>query len=427
MTQQASSADAPPHTSPRSPRSPRGAHRREAILDAARDVFAASGYRAASVRDIAAAAAMSHPGLLRHFSSKAEILVALIERAETENTRWLADLDAPAGVPRFADIARRNAADPAYAALFTALCGEAGTADHPFHARMAARYARLRALSARDIRSGSETGLLRPGLDPEGEATRIAAAWDGLQVLTLYLDPAPDIPAALDARERMLRGTARAIVPTPPGHVADPSPFPAPELGDALVGYAPGRARRARIVADAMRLFTRGGFASTSMQEIADAVGVSKSTLFHHYPSKDALLLAVLQARDAAIAERSPQVSGLPAADALRTIVAGARENSEREPGLIEVYAVLSCEASPADHPAHAYFARRFEGALAYFTGTFVTAARQGTLAPGLDPAAEALWLLALWDGLQFQWMYAPDEIDIAAHLAAHLDQVLTG
>jgi AcrR family transcriptional regulator len=423
MMQQVSPADAPP---PTSPRSPRGALRRETILDAARDVFAASGYRAASLRDIAAAAGMSHPGLLRHFSSKSEILVALIERAEAENTRWLADLDAPVGVLRFADIARRNAADPAYAALFTALCGEAGTADHPFHARMAARYARLRALSARDIRSGSESGLLRPGLDPEGEATRIAAAWDGLQVLTLYLDSAPDIPAALGARERMLRGTAPATV-SPPDHVAVPSPFPAPELSDALVGYAPGRARRTRIVADAMRLFARGGFASTSMQEIADAVGVSKSTLFHHYPSKDALLLAVLQARDAAIAERSPQVSGLPAADGLRTIVAGARENSELEPGLIEVYAVLSCEASPADHPAHAYFARRFEGALAYFAGTFATAAREGTLAPGLDPAAEALWLLALWDGLQFQWTYAPDEIDIAAHLAAHLDQVLTG
>ncbi len=41
-------------------------------------------------------------------------------------------------------------------------------------------------------------------------------------------------------------------------------------------------------------LFARRGFAKTSVQDIAVAVGLSKAGLLHHYPSKDALYEAVL-------------------------------------------------------------------------------------------------------------------------------------
>lgn len=44
----------------------------------------------------------------------------------------------------------------------------------------------------------------------------------------------------------------------------------------------------------AAALFARRGFARTSVQEVADAVGLSKAGLLHHYPSKDALHRAVL-------------------------------------------------------------------------------------------------------------------------------------
>src|SRR3712207_7437562 len=41
-------------------------------------------------------------------------------------------------------------------------------------------------------------------------------------------------------------------------------------------------------------LFARRGFEQTSVQAIADAVGLSKAGLLHHFPSKDALRAAVL-------------------------------------------------------------------------------------------------------------------------------------
>jgi AcrR family transcriptional regulator len=50
-------------------------------------------------------------------------------------------------------------------------------------------------------------------------------------------------------------------------------------------------------------LFARRGFAKTSVQDIADAVGLSKAGLLHHFISKDALYEAVL-AQAAALQHR---------------------------------------------------------------------------------------------------------------------------
>ena len=44
----------------------------------------------------------------------------------------------------------------------------------------------------------------------------------------------------------------------------------------------------------AAALFARRGFEQTSVQAVADAVGLSKAGLLHHFPSKDALRAAVL-------------------------------------------------------------------------------------------------------------------------------------
>jgi AcrR family transcriptional regulator len=53
------------------------------------------------------------------------------------------------------------------------------------------------------------------------------------------------------------------------------------------------------IVDRAAALFARRGFAKTSVQEIADAVGLSKAGLLHHFPSKESLWEAVVAQADA--------------------------------------------------------------------------------------------------------------------------------
>jgi AcrR family transcriptional regulator len=52
---------------------------------------------------------------------------------------------------------------------------------------------------------------------------------------------------------------------------------------------------RDKILEIAESLFARFGFAGVGMRAVADSVGVSKSALFHHFPTKRALWAAVLE------------------------------------------------------------------------------------------------------------------------------------
>ncbi|WP_067857016.1 TetR family transcriptional regulator [Nocardia shimofusensis] len=62
-----------------------------------------------------------------------------------------------------------------------------------------------------------------------------------------------------------------------------------------------------RILAAARVLFATRGYRATSMQAIADAVGVTKAALYYHFDSKDAILhqltLPLLDELDAVLAE----------------------------------------------------------------------------------------------------------------------------
>jgi AcrR family transcriptional regulator len=50
--------------------------------------------------------------------------------------------------------------------------------------------------------------------------------------------------------------------------------------------------RRAEIIAKATDAFVAAGYAGTSMSDLARAVGVQKASLYHHFPSKEALFVA---------------------------------------------------------------------------------------------------------------------------------------
>jgi TetR/AcrR family transcriptional regulator, transcriptional repressor for nem operon len=53
---------------------------------------------------------------------------------------------------------------------------------------------------------------------------------------------------------------------------------------------------RSRIVGTAMELFWRKGYGSTSMSDLLQAAGVNSGSLYHFFPGKQDLLLAVLDA-----------------------------------------------------------------------------------------------------------------------------------
>ena len=61
------------------------------------------------------------------------------------------------------------------------------------------------------------------------------------------------------------------------------------------LGSAPLTAARTRIVDAALVLFAERGISGTSLQMIADALGVTKAAVYHQYNTKDEIVLAVAQ------------------------------------------------------------------------------------------------------------------------------------
>ena len=54
-------------------------------------------------------------------------------------------------------------------------------------------------------------------------------------------------------------------------------------------------AAQTRVIEAALRLFAEHGISGTSLQMIADALGVTKAAVYHQYDTKDAIVLAVAQ------------------------------------------------------------------------------------------------------------------------------------
>ena len=58
---------------------------------------------------------------------------------------------------------------------------------------------------------------------------------------------------------------------------------------------------RTHLIDQALRLFAERGYDAVSVQEIVDAAGVTKPSLYHYFGSKHGLLHALLQERTAAL------------------------------------------------------------------------------------------------------------------------------
>jgi AcrR family transcriptional regulator len=189
-------------------------------------------------------------------------------------------------------------------------------------------------------------------------------------------------------------------------------------------GYAKGRAKRQEILGQAMSLFGEAGYRGASLRVIATRCGISHTGLLHHFPTKEALLLAVLEHRDDVDGEWL-SLGGTTGVGRLRRFAELAELNATRR-GIVELFSVVSTEATAADHPAHGYFVRRYENSVADAQLAYEQARRAGALRAGIGPGAAGRQLIALMDGLQVQWLLSDCATDMAGVLRAHIEAQLT-
>lgn len=185
--------------------------------------------------------------------------------------------------------------------------------------------------------------------------------------------------------------------------------------------YAKSKQRREDIVAAAHAVFASHGYRGGSLQDVADKVGMSQTSLLHYFPTKSELLLAVLNWRDSITGGGQPRD---PEESLVDAVIRQAHFN-ETVPGVIELYTVLCAESVTENHPGLEFFTKRYERLRRSYLRAFAALADEGRLRPGVDPERAAASLIALWDGIQTQWLRAPEKVDMAGCLRDYLELVV--
>jgi AcrR family transcriptional regulator len=168
-----------------------GRARRKAILEAAEHVFAAQGYRGASLQTIAERVGISQPGLLHHFPTKEHLFIEILELRQAEDEQVLAQFLAEHGgdvLEAILSVCKETAARPGLARLFTMLAAESLVEDHPGHEWFVKRFRRARDLVARHLSERQAAGWMSSDIDADELAAQILAMYDGL-ALQWELDP----------------------------------------------------------------------------------------------------------------------------------------------------------------------------------------------------------------------------------------------
>lgn len=155
---------------------------------------------------------------------------------------------------------------------------------------------------------------------------------------------------------------------------------------------ARGVATRGRLLAAAEDLFTRRGYAGTSMADIAARAAVGVGTVYHHFPEKRALLLEIVDAWGERLTKRAAsdldreRFLGDDPRSAISSWLRGAYDRLRKRPSIYLVVLALADrdpEVRARWEHIQALGIERFRELLAF-------GARRGLMRPDLDAEAAA-------------------------------------
>lgn len=176
--------------------------------------------------------------------------------------------------------------------------------------------------------------------------------------------------------------------------------------------YVGGVARREAILDATVDMIAEVGYHGLSMRDVARRVGISHPGVIYHFPSKDALLMAVIDRYEERSNFRVASLSDIDPFEVFQAFIELVDVLAASQT-IVEMECMLAVEASADVHPAHDHFAQRFSGLQDMLTDAFAALESRGMLHTLSTPRQLAYQLLAQWYGLQIQWLYATDEVPV--------------
>lgn len=185
----------------------RGEARRKALVAAAAELFAESGYHATRLADVGARAGVGRPAVLHHFESKEALVHAVLdehERQFMEVRMRVAEHRGLAGIGQLVQIMEFQHEDRRRTTLWTMLLAESTSPGAPLRARMIENYNQFRFSITWLLGQAREDGELRPGVDFDREANVIIAFFNGLETSWLLDETVPVVEMVRDFLDELI-------------------------------------------------------------------------------------------------------------------------------------------------------------------------------------------------------------------------------
>ncbi len=201
-----------------------------------------------------------------------------------------------------------------------------------------------------------------------------------------------------------------------PGRWSAPVPPASPQVEEEKpegVYARRTRLRKQEILDSALVAFGQKGYYKATLADVASAAGITAAGLLHHFKTKEALLVELLERRDVLGLQESTGGEVPRGRELLQHLVDTMARNTTM-PVSTQMYAVLSVEAATDAHPARGWFLDRYQRLRVLIATAIREGVDDGDFDAPTDPAATASAIIAVMDGLQIQWLYEPASVDMA-------------
>ncbi len=151
-----------------------------------------------------------------------------------------------------------------------------------------------------------------------------------------------------------------------------------------------------KILSSARRLFLRQGYTATSMRQVAEAAGIGKATIYHHFPDKRSIVMALLQRNlrrmeDALVLVRAEN-------DPRRRIQVAAEASVDFLFESADIMQVVRREIPDGRYQMQGVFTKFFQEYMALLADAIQRGIEQGVFRP-VDPINTARVLMTMIQG----------------------------
>ncbi|MDH3944602.1 MAG: TetR family transcriptional regulator [Anaerolineae bacterium] len=188
---------------------------------------------------------------------------------------------------------------------------------------------------------------------------------------------------------------------------------------------------RENLLSAALRVFSQKGYSATRLDDIAQAAGVTRGAIYHHFGGKEELFMALVSEREAGVNKIAQQIvaEGGSASLVLRRLLVRLFEylEEDKQYRALLTLAVNKLEFSEGLESFADQMIQGRRSLISFLEGLVAKGIEAGEFRKTLSPRTTALALSGYLNGMALIWIQDPKNFSIAGRAEGLVDVLMGG